>query len=81
MMRRRDFIAILGGATTGWPFAACAQSRRTPRVGVLMNGNPDNPANVHDAQPSYFKVFLEAFGKLGWHDGQNVQIDIRWTGN
>src|ERR1051325_10631878 len=71
-MRRREFIGIAGGAAV-WPFAGQAQQPdRVRRVGVLY-GTADN------AEPRARHVaFLEAFGKLGWVDGHNVHIDLRW---
>jgi putative tryptophan/tyrosine transport system substrate-binding protein len=73
-MQRRDFLGVLGGAAA-WPLAAGAQnSKQVRRVGVLMN----LPAN--DGQPGV-TAFLQAMERLGWSDGRNVQIDIRWGAN
>jgi len=73
-MKRREFIKLLGAATTAWPLAAHAQqTERMPRIGVLMNvDNSDNRA-THAA-------FLQALQQLGWIGGQNVRIDTRWAG-
>jgi putative ABC transport system substrate-binding protein len=69
-MRRRDFMTLLGGATPSilWPLAARAQQFR--RVGVLADSGATDPADV--------AVFVQALHKLGWIDGQNLRLDIRW---
>src|SRR5215211_286738 len=71
-MRRREFITLLGGAST-WPLMARAQ-QRVRRVGVLIPGTADNP----DLQ-ARVGAFLQGLGVLGWTIGQNVRIDIRWA--
>jgi putative ABC transport system substrate-binding protein len=59
-----------------WPLAAWAQQpERIRRVGVLMNTGADNS----DGQ-ARFGAFLEGLQRLGWTDGRNVRIDIRWGG-
>src|SRR5215470_6345282 len=74
-MRRRDFMKIIGAAATSWPLAARAQrGERVRRIGVLMNIAADDP----DAQDSV-AVFLQTLQQLGWTDGRNVRIDIRWA--
>jgi putative ABC transport system substrate-binding protein len=75
-MRRREFITLFSGAAA-WPLAARAQqSERMRRIGVLMNLAADDPqAQVRLA------AFQQAFEQLGWSDGRNVRIDIRWHGN
>ena len=73
-MRRRDFITLVGGAAAAWPLVARAQqSERIRRVGVLMNRAADNP----DGQ-ARLTAFQQALQQLGWSDGRNVRIDIRW---
>jgi len=77
-MRRREFIAGLGGAAAAsalWPVAAPAQqSGRMRRVGVLMNG-----AATAALQQAEVKAFTEALAKAGWIDGKNVTIDVRYN--
>jgi ABC-type uncharacterized transport system substrate-binding protein len=76
MSNRRQFIKLLGGATAAWPLAASAQQgERMRHVAVLM-GSADNTA-----ARSRFTAFLEAFQQLGWVDGGNVRIDLRWGDN
>jgi putative ABC transport system substrate-binding protein len=76
-MRRREFITLLGGAAV-LPLAVHAQPvDKMRRVGVLPTGyrkaDPEGQARV--------AAFLEALGKLGWNDGRNVRLEVRWPGN
>ena len=71
-MRRRDFIATLGGAAA-WPVAARAQSERVRRVALLMAHKEDDPE-----YQKYIGAFRQGLLKLGWIEGQNVRIDARW---
>jgi putative tryptophan/tyrosine transport system substrate-binding protein len=74
-MRRREFIAVLGGSVIVWPHAALAQqSERMRHIGILMAFSEDDP----EAQ-SWAAGFREELGKLGWTEGHNVQIDTRWA--
>ena len=67
-MRRREVIALLGGAAT-WPLAARAQQReQMRRIGVLMNlGSDDAEGQARNA------AFLQGLQELGWTAGRNVQ--------
>ena len=72
-MRRREFIAGLGGAVA-WPLAARAQQPgRMRRIGVLMFVSMDDPAGQ-----SQIASFQQALRELGWIDGRNVTVDYRW---
>jgi putative tryptophan/tyrosine transport system substrate-binding protein len=74
-MRRREFIAGLGGAAA-WPLTARAhQGDRVRRIGVLMRFDENDP----DGKRSY-TVFTQALSDLGWTDGRNVRMDFRWAG-
>ena len=74
-MRRRDFITLLGGAST-WPLAARAQPRERVRlVGLLEGISADAPG----AKARHL-AFLEGLQQLGWTPGRNVRIDVRWGG-
>jgi putative tryptophan/tyrosine transport system substrate-binding protein len=74
-MRRREFIAMLGGVAVAWPRAAHAQQAdRMRRVGVLEARAIDDP----EAQ-ARLAVFLQGLQELGWTDGRNVRIDYRWA--
>jgi putative ABC transport system substrate-binding protein len=72
-MKRREFITLLGGAAA-WPMAARAQqAERLRRIGVLMgHAESDSEARVNIA------AFREGLQKLGWAEGRNIRIDIRW---
>ena len=73
MIRRREFIAGLGGAAA-WPIAARAQqSNRMRRIGVLMPGDENDPL-----AKSEVSAFTQALAGLGWTDGRNVRMDLRW---
>jgi putative ABC transport system substrate-binding protein len=75
-MKRREFLGVLGGAATAWPFAAAAQQRESlPRVAVLEPIAKDTPS----AQARYM-AFVQGFEQLGWTDGRNVQVVARWSG-
>ncbi len=73
-MRRREFIAMLGGAAAAWPLAARAQPReRMRRIGVLMSLAADDPEGQ-----ARLTAFVQGLQELGWTGGRNVQIDYRW---
>jgi len=74
-MRRRDFIAALGGAAA-WPLSAQAQqAERVRRIGVLMSLDEDDPV-----AKTRVSAFTQALADLGWTDGRNVRMDLRWHG-
>jgi len=73
-MNKREFITLLGGAAAAWPLAARAQQGEPMRrIGVLMNAAADDPE-----YQARLAAFLQALQQLGWSDGHNVRIDIRW---
>jgi putative tryptophan/tyrosine transport system substrate-binding protein len=72
-MRRREFITLVGGAAT-WPLAAYAQqAERVRHIGVLLGGLADDPM-----LQKFVAVFRDSLAKLGWIEGRNMRIDIRW---
>ena len=74
-MKRREFITLLGGAAAASPFAARAQhSDRMRRVGILMTIAANDP----EAQ-ARIVMFAQSLQALGWTDGRNARIDIRWS--
>jgi putative ABC transport system substrate-binding protein len=76
-MKRRKFIALIGGAAAGWPLATRAQqSGQIRRIGVLMNALANKPQGQ-----TRIAAFRETLQRLGWSDGGNVHIDIRWAEN
>jgi putative ABC transport system substrate-binding protein len=75
MIRRREFIAGLGSAAA-WPVAARAQqAERVRRIGVLMGLDENDPV-----EKTRFSAFTQALADLGWTDGRNVRMDVRWGG-
>jgi len=75
MVKRREFITLLGGAAVVWPLAARAQqSGRVRRLGVLMNGAPSDPFNR-----ALLAEFVAGLQDLGWKDNQNLHIELRWS--
>jgi putative tryptophan/tyrosine transport system substrate-binding protein len=74
-MRRREFIVGLGGAAA-WPLVARAQQGdRVRRIGVLMGLDGNDPDVM-----IFVSVLTQALSDLGWTDGRNVRIDLRWGG-
>ena len=72
-MRRREFIAGLAGAAA-WPLAVRAQqSERMRRLGVLI------PFEENDEAKGWLSGFTQGLAELGWTDGRNVRIDVRWA--
>ncbi len=75
-MKRREFIALIGGASVAWPLLARAQQPdRTRLVGVLM-GDTES-----DLSRRYLAVFRRTLARLGWMEGSNLQIAVRWGGS
>ena len=74
-MRRRNFIAGLVSTTATWPLVGRAQQpERMRRIGVLMPFAENDPEAM--AQLSGFR---QGLGQLGWTDGRNVRLDVRWA--
>ena len=72
-MNRRDVITLLGGAAA-WPLAARAQQGdRVRRIGVLMVSDENDPVTK-----TWASAFTQALADLGWTDGRNVRMDLRW---
>jgi putative ABC transport system substrate-binding protein len=71
-MRRREFIAVLGGAAVGWPLAAHAQQPAMPVIGFLSSRSPSESSGVVAA-------FRQGLGESGFVEGQNLAIAFRWA--
>jgi putative ABC transport system substrate-binding protein len=75
-VKRREFITLLGGAAAAWPLAALAQQDgRVRRIGVLMSLDENDPEGKRR-----YSAFTQALSDLGWIDGRNVRMDLRWGG-
>ena len=73
-MKRREFITLAGGAAAAWPLAAHAQQAGSVRrIGVLMAY-----AESDLTAQSWLAAFRAALGKLGWTEGSNLRIELRW---
>jgi putative ABC transport system substrate-binding protein len=73
-MKRREFITLLGGAAA-WPLSAPAQGEQTHSIGVLTvfsKGDPEGQRRV--------TALLQRLQELGWTNGRNVRIELRWAG-
>jgi putative ABC transport system substrate-binding protein len=74
MMRRRNFITLLGGAAA-WPLAGSAQqASRIRRIGILLPAAADDPEFQ-----ARVGAFLQELQQLGWSIGRNVRIDTHWA--
>jgi putative ABC transport system substrate-binding protein len=72
-LKRREFITVLGGAAA-WPLAAHAQQADVVRrIGVLSTLPANDPEGT-----ARTTAFLQALDGLGWSDGRNLRVDIRW---
>ena len=72
-MKRREVLTLLGGAAA-WPLAARAQQpERMRRIGIILPAAADDPE-----YQLRLAAFHQALAQLGWTDGRNVRIDIRW---
>ena len=75
MTTRREFLTLLGGAAA-WPLAARAQQRdRIRRIGVLIAGDENGPL-----EKTLVSAFTQSLAGLGWTDGRNLRMDLRYAG-
>ena len=70
-MRRREFITFLGSAVATRPLAARAQQSAMPVIGYLGSGTPST-------QSEWLATFTQRLRDVGWVDGQNLKIEVRW---
>jgi putative ABC transport system substrate-binding protein len=71
-VRRRDFIKIVAGSATAWPFPVSSQQRAVPIIGFLSSGTSDAYAN-------YVTAFRRGLGETDHVEGRNVAIEYRWA--
>jgi putative tryptophan/tyrosine transport system substrate-binding protein len=74
-MRRREFIAVVGGGLAGWPLVARAQRlEQIRKIGVLVNFPSEDPEGQ-----ARVKAFAQTLQKLGWMEGNNIRTETRWA--
>ncbi len=72
MMRRREFITLLGGSAVAWPFAVSAQTAgKQPTIGYIGGGGPIT-------QRAWVEAFVQRLRELGWIEGRTIAIEYRW---
>src|SRR5262245_31551127 len=75
MIKRREFITLLGGSGIAWPLAARAQrGERLRRIGVLVGTAADDAIGL-----ARIAAFLQGLGQLDWMVGRNLRMDVRWA--
>src|SRR3978361_1223093 len=71
-MRRREFIALVGGASVGWPLVAHTQAQANPVIGFLNSTSPV-------AFTRFVAAFQQGLNEVGYVEGRNVTIEYRWA--
>jgi putative ABC transport system substrate-binding protein len=72
-MRRRDFLTRLGSVVTAWPATAAAQQpSKTATIGFLDATSPSSQGQIAS-------VFVQRLRELGWHEGRNLTVEVRWA--
>ena len=70
MIKRREFIALLGGAAAAWPLAASAQQASMPVIGLLQIGAPSSRD---------FTGFRQGLKEYGYVEGPNLEVEYKWA--
>jgi putative ABC transport system substrate-binding protein len=71
-MRRRDFIKVIAGSASIWPFAVRAQQATTPLIGFLSSRSPNE-------SEALVAAFRQGLAEAGYAEGQNVHLAFRWA--
>ena len=82
-MKRRDFIAVLGGVAA-WPIMARAQQAAVPVVAVLSGGGPNfinSERQEAEVETAAWRAFREGLNDAGYADGRNVSFEYSWANN
>ena len=69
LMKRREFVSLLGGAAAAWPLAARAQQPKVPTIGALVIGNI--------SPEEFWREFRQGLRDLGYIEGQNIRFEFR----
>src|SRR5215203_2188571 len=72
MMKRREFITLVGGSVATWPRGTCAQQKSMPVVGLLGGVSPESIA-------SYVAAFHRGLKETGYVEGDNLRLEQRWA--
>jgi putative tryptophan/tyrosine transport system substrate-binding protein len=73
VIRRREFITLLGGAAAAWPLSARAQQpAKLPIIGFLVSGTPTSHGQ-------WVAAFVQRLRELGWIEGRTIAIEVRWA--
>src|SRR5262249_29485634 len=72
-MRRREFITLIGGAGASWPLAASGQQAERARRLEFLG------AATSSVGGPWLSALVQRLGELGWVEGRNLQIDVRWA--
>src|SRR5436190_710291 len=73
MMRRREFITLIGGAAVAWPVETRAQQGgKLPTIGLLTAGAPSTHGR-------WVNAFVQRLHELGWIDGRTIAMQYRWA--